>query len=81
MSVGESRAEVDRHLQTYRDSNPQYVRMMDKLSTWLMGTPDQVRTQLGALEDAGVDRVIVSVNCDLHRQMLPLLADAVPAAV
>lgn len=76
MAIGLSQQEVDNHLQTYRDSNPQYVRMMDDLPTWLLGTPDTVRTQLHALESAGVARAMVSVNCDLHREMLPLLARA-----
>jgi alkanesulfonate monooxygenase SsuD/methylene tetrahydromethanopterin reductase-like flavin-dependent oxidoreductase (luciferase family) len=74
--VGASSAEVERHMQTYRETNPQYMRMMDSLATWLSGTPAEVRGQLEALSAAGIARVMVSVNCDLHRQMLPLLADA-----
>jgi probable F420-dependent oxidoreductase len=76
VALGGTRAEVEQHMATYRRDNPQYVRMMDNLSTWLMGTPDQVAEQLAALEAAGAARVMVSVNCDLHRQMLPLLEDA-----
>jgi F420-dependent oxidoreductase-like protein len=76
IAVGASAEEVDRHMQTYRATNPQYVRMMDSLSTWLMGTPSEVRAQLEALSTAGVARFMVSVNCDLHREMLPLLAEA-----
>jgi alkanesulfonate monooxygenase SsuD/methylene tetrahydromethanopterin reductase-like flavin-dependent oxidoreductase (luciferase family) len=76
IAVGATAAEVERHLQTYRATNPQYVRMMDNLSTWLIGTPREVRGQLESLSDAGVSRVMVSVNCDLHREMLPLLARA-----
>lgn len=76
MAIGTSAEEVDGHLETYRKANPQYVRMMDNLETWLMGTPDQVANQLTALADAGVSRMMVSVNCDLHREMLPLLARA-----
>jgi alkanesulfonate monooxygenase SsuD/methylene tetrahydromethanopterin reductase-like flavin-dependent oxidoreductase (luciferase family) len=63
-------------MQSYRQSNPQYVRMMDNLSTWLSGTPAEIRAQLEALADAGIARVMVSVNCALHREMLPLLAQA-----
>jgi alkanesulfonate monooxygenase SsuD/methylene tetrahydromethanopterin reductase-like flavin-dependent oxidoreductase (luciferase family) len=74
--VAESQAAVDERLRTYRETNPQYVRMMDDLSTWLLGTPDQVHAQLRALEASGVARVMVSANCDLHRSMLPLLAQA-----
>ncbi len=76
VAIGDSGADVDRHMQTYRATNPQYVRMMDNLGTWLLGTPDQVADQLAALAAAHVSRVIVSVNCDLHREMLPLLAKA-----
>jgi alkanesulfonate monooxygenase SsuD/methylene tetrahydromethanopterin reductase-like flavin-dependent oxidoreductase (luciferase family) len=76
MAIGRSPEDVDRLLGTYRRTNPQYVRMMDNLATWLMGTPDQVADQLAALSAARVARMIVSVNCDLHREMLPLLAEA-----
>jgi hypothetical protein len=41
-----------------------------------MGTPDEVRSQLHSLADAGIERVMVSVNCEEHRQLLPLLAEA-----
>ena len=42
-------AEVEQHMQTYRATNPQYVRMMDNPATWLSGTPADVRAQLDAL--------------------------------
>jgi alkanesulfonate monooxygenase SsuD/methylene tetrahydromethanopterin reductase-like flavin-dependent oxidoreductase (luciferase family) len=74
--MGASASEVDRHMQTYRETNPQYVRMMDSLTTWLSGTPADVHVQLAALSEAGIARMMVSVNCDLHREMLPLLAQA-----
>ncbi len=69
-------SQVDAQMERYRQTNPQYVRMMDDTSTWLLGTPDQVRSQLRTLESAGISRVMVSVNCDVHRDMLPLLARA-----
>ncbi|HEV7663096.1 MAG TPA: LLM class flavin-dependent oxidoreductase [Chloroflexota bacterium] len=72
--VAESRSQVEQHLETFRTSNPQYARMMGQtMSTWLLGTPDEVHGQLQALAEAGIARVLVSVNCDLHREMLPLL--------
>ena len=74
--VGGSASEVDAQMEGYRHTNPQYVRMMDDTSTWLLGTPQQVRAQLHGLEQAGISRVMVSVNCDQHREMLPLLAQA-----
>ena len=76
IAVGTRSADVDRHMQSYRTTNPQYVRMMDNLATWLSGTPADVRAQLGALAEAGIARVMVSVNCEMHREMLPLLAQA-----
>ena len=76
IAVGVTSAEVEQHMQTYRQTNPQYVRMMDNPATWLRGTPSEVRAQLDGFSEAGIARVMVSVNCDLHRQMLPLLAQA-----
>ncbi|MBV9323314.1 MAG: LLM class flavin-dependent oxidoreductase [Chloroflexi bacterium] len=76
IALGDTSSEVERHMETYRQTNPQYVRMMDNVSTWLKGTPAEVQAQLERLSEAGIARVMVSVNCDLHRQMLPLLAQA-----
>jgi alkanesulfonate monooxygenase SsuD/methylene tetrahydromethanopterin reductase-like flavin-dependent oxidoreductase (luciferase family) len=76
MCVAASPAEVDRQLDSYRQTNPQYAGMMGDLSTWLMGSPDQVRHQLHALAEAGIARVMVAVNGDVHRPMLGLLAQA-----
>lgn len=73
LCIGTSRAEVDGILRNYRQDNPQYVRMMDDLSTWLIGTPDDVRAQIQALAEAGIDRLMLSVNTEIHRQMLPLI--------
>ena len=42
-------------------------------TNWIIGTPDQAKAQLDALAAAGIDRALISVNCDLHREMLPLL--------
>jgi alkanesulfonate monooxygenase SsuD/methylene tetrahydromethanopterin reductase-like flavin-dependent oxidoreductase (luciferase family) len=78
--VAATEREVQHYLDAYRQTNPQYVRMMDDLSTWLIGTPDQVQSQLQDLGEAGIDRVMVSVNCDLHREMLPLLRPSVGGA-
>jgi alkanesulfonate monooxygenase SsuD/methylene tetrahydromethanopterin reductase-like flavin-dependent oxidoreductase (luciferase family) len=73
MCVGSTEQDVQSALEAYEASNPQYVRMMDSRANWIMGTPEQARAQLAALAGVGVDRVLVSVNCDLHREMLPLL--------
>jgi alkanesulfonate monooxygenase SsuD/methylene tetrahydromethanopterin reductase-like flavin-dependent oxidoreductase (luciferase family) len=61
-------------MDTYRATNPQYVRMMANTTTWLMGTPAEVREQLETLASNRIERVMVSVNCDLHRELLPLLS-------
>ncbi len=72
--IGETTADVERVMQSYVETNPQYARMMgDDFSTWLKGTPSEVQAQLEALAANGIDRVMVSVNCDLHREMLSLL--------
>jgi alkanesulfonate monooxygenase SsuD/methylene tetrahydromethanopterin reductase-like flavin-dependent oxidoreductase (luciferase family) len=47
--------------------------MLSSRDNWIVGTPDQVSAQLASLAQAGVDRGLLSVNCDLHREMLPLL--------
>jgi alkanesulfonate monooxygenase SsuD/methylene tetrahydromethanopterin reductase-like flavin-dependent oxidoreductase (luciferase family) len=71
--VGSTEAEVQQRLETFRTTNAQYAGMMANMATWLMGTPDQVQSQLHNLEQAGIDRVMLAVNGDLHREMLPLL--------
>jgi hypothetical protein len=72
--VGADPSTVQRYLAAYRETNPQYVRMMDSQPNWIMGTPEQADAQLKALGQAGIDRALLSVNCDLHLEMLPLLA-------
>ena len=47
--------------------------MMESNTGWLKGTPAAAKAQLAQMAAAGVDRVCISVNCDLHREMLPLL--------
>jgi probable F420-dependent oxidoreductase len=74
--VGANDREVQHHLETYQATNPQYVRMLDNRDNWIMGTPDQAKAQLEALAAAGIDRALISVNCDLPQQMLPLLVAA-----
>jgi len=60
-------------MDAYRATNPQYVRMMDSRDNWIFGTPAQAQSQLAALAAAGIDRALISVNCDEHLAMLPLL--------
>jgi len=71
--VAESEAEARRHFEHLRETNPQYLRMMNAETAWIMGSPEQAQGQLADLEAAGVARALLSVNCELHREMLPLL--------
>lgn len=73
-AVGATQSDVDRAFDLYERDNPQYARMLNTRSNWIVGTPEQVQHQLAALADAGIERMLLSVNCDLHRDMLPLLA-------
>ena len=72
--VGEQPSDVERILETYQASNPQYTRMLSSRDNWIMGTPEQARAQLQGLAEAGIDRALVSVNADLHREMIALLS-------
>jgi alkanesulfonate monooxygenase SsuD/methylene tetrahydromethanopterin reductase-like flavin-dependent oxidoreductase (luciferase family) len=64
---------VEQAFAHYEAHNPQYVRMLSSRDNWVVGTPDQARGRLTQLAEAGVDRALLSVNCELHREMLPLL--------
>jgi alkanesulfonate monooxygenase SsuD/methylene tetrahydromethanopterin reductase-like flavin-dependent oxidoreductase (luciferase family) len=75
--IGSNQQEIDRHMQSYATDNPQYARMLASRPNWIVGTPDQAQSQLQALAEAGIDRALLSVNCDLHREMLPLLSQSV----
>src|SRR5262249_11724044 len=79
--VAETEREVQQHLQTFEATNPQVPRMLDFRANWISGTPDQVQDQLAELDRAGIARLLLSVNCDLHREMLPLLAQQGTAAL
>jgi alkanesulfonate monooxygenase SsuD/methylene tetrahydromethanopterin reductase-like flavin-dependent oxidoreductase (luciferase family) len=74
MCVGEQPSDVERILETYQASNPQYTRMLSSRDNWIMGTPEQARAQLQGLAEAGIERALVSVNADLHRDMIALLS-------
>jgi alkanesulfonate monooxygenase SsuD/methylene tetrahydromethanopterin reductase-like flavin-dependent oxidoreductase (luciferase family) len=72
--VGADQHAIDRYMDAYSATNPQYVRMMNSRPNWIVGTPDEAQAQLAALASAGIDRALLSVNCDLHLEMLPLFA-------
>jgi alkanesulfonate monooxygenase SsuD/methylene tetrahydromethanopterin reductase-like flavin-dependent oxidoreductase (luciferase family) len=72
--VGRTPHDVERALAVYETNNPMYVRMLSSRPNWIAGTPDVARRQLQALADAGIERVLLSVNDAIHLDMLPLLA-------
>lgn len=74
LCVGETEQEVRERYAFLAETEPQCRRMMNNETAWIMGTPAQAQEQIAALEAAGVDRLLLSVSCDLHRQMLPLLS-------
>ena len=76
IAVAPTDADVQRLYATYQTTNPQYVRMMDGRANWIQGTPDEAHAAMARLSEAGVARALLSVNCDLHRDMLPLLASS-----
>lgn len=71
--VGRTSADVERAMERYERTNPQYVRMLDSRANWIAGTPDQARQQLRALEAAGIDRALLSVNDEAHLEMLAMV--------
>jgi alkanesulfonate monooxygenase SsuD/methylene tetrahydromethanopterin reductase-like flavin-dependent oxidoreductase (luciferase family) len=72
--VGETEQQVRERYDFLAETEPQYRRMMNAETAWIMGTPDKAAQQIAELERAGVARLLLSVSCDLHREMLPLLA-------
>jgi alkanesulfonate monooxygenase len=71
--VGQTQREVEQAFAAYEANNPQYMKMLSSRDNWVVGTPEQAQASLAALARAGVERALLSVNCDLHREMLPLL--------
>jgi alkanesulfonate monooxygenase SsuD/methylene tetrahydromethanopterin reductase-like flavin-dependent oxidoreductase (luciferase family) len=74
--VGVTSAEVEQQIATFAATNPQYLRMLEVRANWIAGTPAQAQERLLELAQAGVARALLSVNCDLHTRMLPLLSPA-----
>jgi alkanesulfonate monooxygenase SsuD/methylene tetrahydromethanopterin reductase-like flavin-dependent oxidoreductase (luciferase family) len=74
LCLGRTEAEVAQHFETFERTNPQAARMMAARANWIAGPPEQAKDRLAQLDAAGVARALLSVNCDLHREMLPLLS-------
>jgi len=71
--IGETEQQVRERYEFLGQTEPQYKRMMTTETAWIMGTPAQAAQQIADLERVGVARLLLSVSCDLHREMLPLL--------
>jgi alkanesulfonate monooxygenase SsuD/methylene tetrahydromethanopterin reductase-like flavin-dependent oxidoreductase (luciferase family) len=72
--IGETEQQARERYEYLRGTQPQSHRMMHAEQAWIIGTPVQAAEQIARLEQAGVQRLLLSVNCDLQREMLPLLA-------
>ena len=48
---------------------------MRDTTPWIYGTPQQAAERVRALEDAGVDRLMFSVENDLHLAMIPVIGN------
>jgi len=51
--VGTTEQEALERFEHLRETNPQYLRMMNAETAWIKGTPEQARAQLARLEKAG----------------------------
>jgi F420-dependent oxidoreductase-like protein len=54
---------------------------MQNLDTWILGTPEQAAAKLRDLAAAGIDRIMFSVDHELHREMVTLLGEKVAPLV
>jgi F420-dependent oxidoreductase-like protein len=75
--VAETAAEVERLVDVICRRDPQYERLRRLIHTWVKGTPDEAAERLRALEAAGVERVMLSVNAPEHEAMVRLIGDRV----
>lgn len=51
---------------------------MRNTDTWIIGTPAPAAEQVKQFEAAGVNRLMFSVENDLHREMIPVLGEVLP---
>lgn len=79
--VAETEADVERLVEHVCAHNPQYERLRRFIGTWVKGTPEQAAEQLRALEAAGVERVMLSVNAPEHVAMVALIGERVVPGV
>jgi alkanesulfonate monooxygenase SsuD/methylene tetrahydromethanopterin reductase-like flavin-dependent oxidoreductase (luciferase family) len=69
-AVGE---DAERRFQDVVDRQPIMARMAGDKDVWLLGSAGQVAEQIGRLEAAGVERLMLTVVGEPQLEMLPLL--------
>jgi probable F420-dependent oxidoreductase len=72
--VADSEALAHRHFEEVVQTQPIMARMATSRDAWLIGSRSQVSDRIAELEEAGVERLMLTVTGDAHRQMLPLLS-------
>lgn len=72
--VGETEGEVTRSLARLQEGARPHMQNLD---TWILGTPERAAERLRELAAAGVERLMFSVDHDLHRDMVTLLGERV----
>ncbi|MGI8690489.1 MAG: LLM class flavin-dependent oxidoreductase [Thermomicrobiales bacterium] len=78
LCVGETERALERSLARLMEGARPHMRELD---TWILGTPEQAVERLRAFAAAGVERLMFSVDHDLHREMIPLLGARVAPLV
>lgn len=76
--VAETERDVERTLERLQEGARPH---MQNLETWVLGTPERAAERLRELAAAGVDRMMFSVDHDLHREMVTLLGEQVAPLV
>ncbi len=76
--VGETETEVERSLARLMEGARPHMQDLD---TWILGTPERAAERLRTFAAVGVDRLMFSVDHDLHRDMVSLLGERVAPLV
>ncbi|MDQ2786132.1 MAG: LLM class flavin-dependent oxidoreductase [Chloroflexota bacterium] len=76
--VAETERDVERTLARLQEGARPHMQDRD---TWILGTPEQAAEQLRTLAAAGVERLMFSVDHELHREMVTLLGERVAPLV
>ena len=78
LCVEETERAVERSLARLMEGARPHMR---DLETWILGTPEQATERLRTFAAVGVERLMFSVDHDLHREMIPLLGERVAPLV